>query len=226
MMAPTHGNLGRPVASGLRAQCGGFNLLPYRQRDARRARRRFLIECLAAALMGCAAVSVWAGWEALVRARLDAKREALEATLASLAAPLAEYRRLEGLRADQHMRAVLAQRLSEPRERLVALFDALSREADPDVELRELKQTDHEVSLLASAKDSASSSAWLARLKAVRGVRAVDVSDLRHVLALPGDDVIGAGNTIEFTAHVRWDGAAPKLAGDARGRTDNKRGER
>ncbi|WP_207004863.1 fimbrial assembly protein [Trinickia mobilis] len=205
---------------------GGFNLLPYRQRDARRARRRFLVECLVAALTGCAAVMAWAGWEALEHARLDAKREALETTLASLGVPLAEYRRLEGLRADQHKRAALAQKLAAPRARLLDLFDALSREAYSGIVLRELKQTDREVTLIASAKDAAASSAWLARLNGVRGVQAVDVADLRHIAASSGDDELGISSTIEFAAHLRWDGAQAKLVEDTRRRVDNQRGAR
>lgn len=210
---PTHGR---------RTHLGGFNLLPYRRRNARRARQRCLIECLVAVLIGCAAVTAWAGWEALERARLDAKRDALETTLASLGVPLAEYRRLEGQRADLRKRAALAQKLAEPRGRLLDLFDALSRETYPGIVLREMKQTDREVKLIASATDSDASSAWLARLNGVRGIRSVDVADLRHAAASPGNDSLGVGSAIEFAAHLRWDSATAKTVEDTRRRVDHK----
>ncbi|HLX03632.1 MAG TPA: fimbrial assembly protein [Trinickia sp.] len=209
-----------------RAHLGGFNLMPYRQRNARRARRRCLIECLVAVLTGCAAVTAWAGWEALERARLDAKRDALETTLASLRVPLAEYRRLEGQRADLHKRAALAQKLAEPRARLLDLFDALSRETYPGIVLRELKQTDREVTLIARATDGDASSAWLARLNGVRGIQSVDVGDPRHVAASPGNDGLGVDSAIEFAAHLRWDSAAAKPVEDTRRRVDHKGSER
>jgi Tfp pilus assembly protein PilN len=211
-----------PSSHGRRAHIGGFNLLPYRQRGARRARRRCLIECLVAVLAGCVAVTAWAGWDMLERARLEAKRAALETTLASLGVPLAEYRRLEGRRADLHRRMALVQKLAEPRARLLDLFDALSRETYPGIVLREFKQAEREVTLVASATDSDASSAWLARLKGVGGIRSVDVADLRHVAALPVDDDLGAESAIEFAAHLRWDGAEAKPAGDARRRADHQ----
>jgi hypothetical protein len=61
----------RMGAAGQAVWIGGFNLLPYRQRDARRARRRCLLECLGAALLGCAAVLAVAGWQTFERTRLD-----------------------------------------------------------------------------------------------------------------------------------------------------------
>jgi Tfp pilus assembly protein PilN len=207
---------------GRRAHIGGFNLLPYRQRDARRARRRCLVECLVAVLAGCAAVTAWAGWDMLERAHLEAKRVALETTLASLGVPLAEYRRLEGQRADLHKRVALVQKLAEPRARLLDLFDALSRETYPGIVLREFKQTEREVTLVASATDSDASSAWLARLNGVGGIRSVDVADLRHVAASPGDDGLSAESAIEFAAHLRWDGPEAKPAEDARRRADHE----
>ena len=57
---------------------GGFNLLPYRQRNARLARRRRVREWIAAALAGCGAVLALAGWQAFERARLDAQRASIE----------------------------------------------------------------------------------------------------------------------------------------------------
>jgi Tfp pilus assembly protein PilN len=205
-----------------RAHMGGFNLLPYRQREARRARRRCLIECLAAVLTGCAAVTAWAGWETLERVRLDAKRAALETTLASLGVPLAEYRRLESQRVDWKKRVALAQKLAEPRARLLGLFDALSRPTYAGIVLRELKQTEREVTLVASATDSGASSAWLARLSGVRGIQSVDVADLRHAAASQGGDGLGLESAIEFAAHLHWDGAAAKPAEDTGRRADRK----
>jgi type IV pilus assembly protein PilN len=202
---------------------GGFNLLPYRQRDARRARRRCLIECLAAILAGSAAVAAWAGWEALERARLEARRETLETVLSGFGIPLAEYRRLQSLRADQQRRMGLAQKLAQPRDRLVGLFNALSRQAYPGIVLHQLRQTEHDVTLTASAQDSAASSTWLANLGGVRDVQSVDITDLRHLATSPDNDDPAIGSAIEFAVHLQWDRAVTKPVGDERVRADSGR---
>jgi Tfp pilus assembly protein PilN len=195
-----------------RAWVGGFNLMPYRQRDARRARRRLLLECVGAAAVGCAAVLAWAGWDALERARVDARRDALEATLASLGAPLAESRRLERMRADERSRAALAHKLSAPGARVSDLVDGLSREPYPGVVLRELRQTNRDVTLVAQAGDSLTAAAWLARLGEIRGVRAVEAIDLQRASAPHGKAAPGGADAVELSARLRWEGEPVEAA--------------
>jgi hypothetical protein len=211
-----------PIAR--RAWIGGFNLLPHRQRDARRARRRLLIECLCAVLAGCSAVTAWAGWQVFERAQLDSERRVAEQALARLAPPLAEYRRLVLAQADERKRAALGEQLSEPLTRLLGLFDALSREPSAGVVLRQLRQTDHDVELRASAKDHIASSGWLEQLSSVRGVRTVDVIQLQRAPRASGRDAAIGERALEFAARLRWYGVAAKPGRAASSGTDGKRG--
>ncbi|MFY0590910.1 fimbrial protein, partial [Burkholderia pseudomallei] len=66
-----------------RAWLGGFNLLPYRARDARRARRRVLGELAAAAFAGLAGVALWRVGRMFERERFDAQRALMERRLAA-----------------------------------------------------------------------------------------------------------------------------------------------
>ena len=159
---------------------GGFNLLPYRQRNARLARRRRVLEWLVAALAGCAAVLALAGWQAFEKARLDAQRASIEHTLTGLTAPLAEHATL--LRAQDELRkhAARAASLSEPLTHLLDLLDALSFEPGDGVVLRQLRQREHETELLATSRGHIASAEWLKRLSAIRGVKGAEMSDLHR----------------------------------------------
>jgi Tfp pilus assembly protein PilN len=189
------------------AWAGGINLLPHRQRNARRARRRRIAEWLAAALAGCVAVCAFAVWQTTERARLDAQRAAAERSLAQLAAPLAEHARLARDVTQARVRAARADALSEPLTRLVSLFDALSHEAGETVVMQQLRHREHETELLATARDHASSAAWIKRLNAIHGVRDAEVSDLRRAANPPPRMAQSESDAIEFTARLRWDGA-------------------
>ena len=192
---------------------GGFNLLPYRQRNARLARRRRLLEWFAAALAGFAAVFALVGWQAFERARLDARRASVEQSLAQLAEPLAEHARLLRVQDEQRKGVARAMNLSEPLTHLRDLLDALSFEPGDGVVLQQMRQREHETELLATSRGHIASAGWLKRLSAIRGVQGAEVSDLHR--SAPRSSAVAAGRVtgpIEFGAHLRWDDPAPKAA--------------
>ena len=192
---------------------GGFNLLPYRQRNVRLARRRCLREWVAAAFAGCAAVLALAGWQAFEKGRLDAQRASNERSLTQLAAPLAEHAKL--LRGQDELRkhAARATSLSEPLTHLLDLLEALSFEPGDGVVLRQLRQREQETELLASSRGHIASAEWLKRLSAIHGVKGVEMSNL-HRPATRGSAPVdeSASGPVEFGAHLRWDDPAPKAA--------------
>lgn len=197
-----------------RGWLGGFNLLPYRQRNARLARRRCLLEWIAAAFAGCAAVFALAGWQAVERARLDARRESIEQSLAQLSAPLAEHAALLRTRDEQRQNVARAKSLSDPLTHLRDLFDALSFEPGDGVLLQQLRHREDETELLASSRGHIASAEWLKRLSAIHGVKGVEVSDL-HSSASRGGAASQASMTgpVEFGARLRWNETAQKTTG-------------
>ncbi|RFU43911.1 fimbrial assembly protein [Paraburkholderia sp. DHOC27] len=194
---------------GHRVWIGGFNLLPYRRRNARRARRRLLIEWLVAALCGSLAVLGTIGWQAFERARLDAQHASSERALAQMATPLAEHARLSHDANERSKRAALASTLSSPLTRLLDLLDTLSNMPAEGVILQQLRQRVHETELLATSNSPVASADWLKQLDTVRGVKNSEVTDLHpltraaHGPAAP----VGAGESaqLEFAARLRWD---------------------
>ncbi|WP_408462625.1 fimbrial assembly protein [Paraburkholderia fungorum] len=189
---------------------GGFNLLPYRQRNARLARRRRLLEWVAAALAGLVAVLALVGWQAFERARLDAQRASIEQSLTQLAKPLAEHARLLRAQDEQRRGAARALSLSEPLTYLRDLLDALSFEPGDGVVLQQLRQREHETELLATSRGHIASAEWLKRLSAIRGVQGAEVSDLHRSAPRSGAvAAAGVSGPIEFGAHLRW-GDPPK----------------
>lgn len=192
-------------AGGRRVWMGGFNLLPYRQRDARRARRRCFGEWLGAALFGCALVLTVVGWQSFERSRLDEQRISAEHAFAQLAAPLAEQTRLQHEREERGKSAARAAALSEPLTHITDLLDTLSHVSADGVVLQQLRQRVHETELLATSKDPVASAVWLKQLSAVRGVQGTEVADL-HPVARAGPGVsANGGGPVEFAARLRWD---------------------
>ncbi|RKE34095.1 type IV pilus assembly protein PilN [Paraburkholderia sp. BL23I1N1] len=196
-----------------RSWLGGFNLLPYRQRNARLARRQRLLEWVGAALAGFAAVLALAGWQVFERARLDVERASIEQSLTQLTMPLAEHASL--LRAqDEHRKGVArAMNLSEPLAHLRDLLNALSFEPGDGVVLQRLRQREYETELLATSRGYLASAEWLKRLSAIRGVKGAQVSDLHR--SAPRSGAVAAASVtgpIEFGAHLRW-GDPPKKTG-------------
>ncbi|BAN24295.1 PilN domain-containing protein [Caballeronia insecticola] len=190
----------------------GFNLLPYRARRRREARRRRLATFAAAGLAGCAAVGAVAGWDALERARLDERRAALEASLHAANAQVDEHARLVRAEAERRRAREAAQPLAAPRERFLALLEALAEPSpQPGVALRSVSQRTDEVELAAVAPDSQAAAQWLKRLERVRGVEAVEVMEMkrRANLATRGSRAAPArleeaSGHYEFVALVRY----------------------
>lgn len=184
---------------------GGFNLLPYRQRNARLARRRCLREWIAAAMAGIVAVLGLAAWQVFEKTRTDAQRESIERSFMQMAGPLAEHARLTRVQDEQRRATALAASLSEPLTRLRDLLDALSFEPGDGVVLRQLRQREHDTDLLATSRGHLASAEWLKRLGAIRGVTGTEMSDLhRPVLGAhaPADESVTG--PIEFGARLRW----------------------
>ena len=190
----------------------GFNLLPYRARKRRVARRQRLALLGAVSLAGCAAIGAVAGWDAFERARLDERRMALEASLSASSAQIGEHARLVRAEADRRRARELAQPLALPRERFLALLEALA-DAPPQrgVALQRVSQRTNEVELAALAPDSQAAAQWLKRLESLHGVQAVEVIEMkrRADAVIPGKRAASTSFDeraahFEFVALVRY----------------------
>ncbi|WP_244815038.1 PilN domain-containing protein [Caballeronia sp. Lep1P3] len=195
----------------------GFNLLPHRSRKRRAMRRQRLASLAAAGLAGCAAVGGVAGWDTLQRARLDDRRIALETTLRASRVAIDEHARLLSAEAERRRALEAAQPLAAPRDRFLALLEALA-EASPktDVALQRVSQRTDEVELAALAADSQTAARWLKRLEALPGVQSVEVVEMkrRAETAPTGKREAAAAlaDRYEFTALVRYAATGSKSA--------------
>ncbi|MDR5821128.1 PilN domain-containing protein [Caballeronia sp. LZ043] len=193
------------------AMLDGFNLLPYRARRRREVRRRRLALLAAASIAGCAAVGVVAGRDAFERARLTERRAALEASLLASSAPVDEHARLVRAAEERRRARESAQPLAAPRERFLALLEALADvPAQTGVALQRVSQRTDEVELAARAPDSQAAAHWLKRLEQVRGVEAVEVVEMKRRSAVATRGVRGAppsegAGHYEFVALVRYE---------------------
>lgn len=190
------------------AWVGGFNLLPWRQSQLRRARRRCLVDWACAAALGGAGVLALGGWQVFERMRVDAQRAEMERSLATMAGPLAEHDRLARRIAAQREHDERAVAMGASLAHLFNLLAALSREASAEVTVQRLVQRDGEIVLTCEARDHAASAEWLEQLRDLEGVRSVSVSELKRADAGPASHA-GAQprETVQFTATVRWDDA-------------------
>ncbi|BCQ24374.1 PilN domain-containing protein [Caballeronia sp. NK8] len=197
----------------------GFNLLPYRARKRRELRRQRLALIGAISLAGCAAVGAVAGWDAFERLRLDERRMALETSLRASGAHVDEHARLIRAEAERRRARDAAQPLALPRERFLALLEALA-DTPPQrgIALQRVSQRTNEVELAALAPDSQAAAQWLKRLEGLRGVQSVEVIEMkrRADTATPGKRVAPAivgerSAHFEFVALVRY---APDHARD------------
>ncbi|WP_233851568.1 fimbrial assembly protein [Paraburkholderia sp. HD33-4] len=190
---------------------GGFNLLPYRQRNARLARRRCMRDWAVAACVGAAGVLLVAGWQTFAAARLEARRAAAGQALTRLAAPLAEHAKLAQVGQQQRNAAARAASLATPLAHLRDLLDALSFEPGDRVVLRQLRQREYETELLATSSGHLASAEWLKGLGAIHGVQGAEMRDLRRPTGKGGastEPVIGG--PVEFDARLRWGDPPPK----------------
>ncbi|MGH8781929.1 fimbrial assembly protein [Paraburkholderia sp.] len=192
---------------------GGFNLLPYRRRNALRARRRCVVECGVAVLAGSLCVLLLAGWHAVERSRIDSERAAVERALTQLAAPLAEHARLSrdasAARSDIADATARSASLSHLRD----LLDVLSNEPASGIAVQRIRHRAQQTDLVARAADRALSAAWIERLDGVRGVQGADASDPhRGMNARRGKEDVADGS-FEFGVTVRWAGSKDDVAG-------------
>ncbi|MGF6635630.1 fimbrial assembly protein [Paraburkholderia sp. MM6662-R1] len=184
---------------------GGFNLLPYRQRNARLARRRCMRDWAVAACVGAAGVLLVAGWQSFAAARLDARLAAAGQALTPLAVPLAEHAKLSRAEQDEREAAARAASLARPLAHLRDLLDALSFEPGDRVVLRQLRQREYETELLATSSDHIASAEWLKRLGAIHGVQGAEMRDLHRPTGKGGASTEQAiGGPVEFDARLRW----------------------
>lgn len=204
--AITHGRLQGGQAA---AWMGGFNLLPWRRSQLRRARRRCLLDWACATAFGGAAVVALGGWQVFERMRIDAQRAEMERSLAAMAGPLGEHDRLAQRIAGQRERDERAVAMGASLVRLFDVLAALSREASAEVAVQRLVQRDGEIVLTAEALDHAASAEWLEQLRDVEGVRSVSVSKLKRSTPRAASRTgTQPRETVQFTATVRWDDAA------------------
>lgn len=183
---------------------GGFNLVPYRRRNAALARRRCLAECGCAVLAGGACVLLLTMYQSWQRTGIEANRASVERTLVQLSAPLAEQNRLARSEADARSSVVHTRTRVVPLERLLDMLDTLSSEPAGGVVLQQLRHRGEATELLARSSDHAAAAAWIERLDSVRGAASAEASELRRpASAGRGASAIGDGS-FEFGANVRW----------------------
>ena len=196
----------KPVAR--RGKPPGFNLLPYRERDRRLARRRCALEWSGAAAAGAVAALMLAGWHAFEGARLDHQRTSVERSLAQLAAPLAEQATLLRDAREREARVAQAAISSAPLVHLLDLMEALSEDDAPDsdgVVVQEMRHRPHETEFRATAVNHVAPAAWLRRLAAVPGSQDVEMKELHRTLPGNGQPASPAArDAVEFAARVRW----------------------
>lgn len=178
-----------------RAWLGGFNLLPYRARDARRARRRVLGELAAAACAGLAGVALWRVGRMFERERFDAQRALMERRLAAWAPQLKAAEQAARLRDAARERAALAAERAGPRERTVDLFDTLRQLRYDGVRLRSIRCDGRDALLEASALDAAQRG-WT-----------MEVAGWQAARTSWGRDA-GSGRSLSFSVRIRWPAGA------------------
>lgn len=201
------------AARFVRPWLGGFNLLPYRQRNARLARRRRVCEWGAAVLAGCAAVLALAGWQMFEKARVDAQRASIDHALTQLTVSLAEHAKLLREQDELRKHAARATSLSEPLAHLLDLLEALSLEPGDGVVLRQMRHREHETELLATSRGHLASAEWLKRLSAIHGVKGTEMSDLHRPTTRGNSSADeSVSGPVEFGARLRWDDPPPKAA--------------
>jgi type IV pilus assembly protein PilN len=190
-----------------RAWLGGFNLLPYRDRDTRAARRRLACRCGAAILLGLTGAGAWVAGATVMRARIDAERAALEAQLRQRQPQLeAATRAARASDAGRQLRSQAA-RIAAPYREAVDLLALLARVREDGVRLDALRVTPAGALVDAHAVSYPAAARWVARIARERQRWTFDVDALQ-----PASGEIrqpGAGRiTLRFSVRVRW-GARP-----------------
>lgn len=186
----------------------GFNLLPWRHREARSLRRRLALQWVAAALLGCACVAPFAGWRAWQRVQFEREHRALTRALDRLRAPLAEERRLVHDEQERRRRDAEARERAKPLARLFSLLDRLGAANVEGVTLRQVVHREHETEVQATVDGEAATAVWLARLRALPEVGAVSVREMKRAAAGGGRDIERQHGPLQVIAHLAWAGPA------------------
>jgi len=189
---------------------GGFNLLPWRQREIQRLRRRRLAEWGAAALLGCACAVPLAGWQLWERSRAEARRVTVEAQAVRWRAPYAEAQRLEREVVALKAAAQLSAEHGKPLKRVVVLFDALANAGNVGVALQRIAQKGEETELQAAVVSERTAAAWLGHLRAIEDVETVSVRELKRTgPRANAKERERSGEPIRIVVRLGWRGAAP-----------------
>lgn len=206
-----------------RAWLGGFNLMPYRQRDARLRRRRRAAELAGAACVGMAVAALSCAAQAFERARLDARRTAVEQQLAQWAPRVRAADAAARESAARGRRETAAVERARPLSRAVALFDALHALDYRAVVLLGLRQADGTAQLDARARDPLAAARWVERLRETRADWQVEVAGID---AGRGEPAASEAGSIRFVVRIRWQQAdsRPRAVVSRSGATDGGRG--
>ncbi|SMF98668.1 fimbrial protein [Burkholderia singularis] len=187
-----------------RARLGGFNLLPYRARAARRLRRRVFGEIAAAVCIGMAGVALWCAGRVIERAHFDAQRVSMERRLAAWAPQLKEAQRLAGLRDAERDRIARAAERAVSRTRTVDLFEALQRLNYDSVRLTSIRSDGHDARLEANAFEHAAAVRWLHELERAQRGWTTEVAGLQAARDAQAGGGLHAGRSLAFSVRIRW----------------------
>ncbi|VWB81368.1 fimbrial protein [Burkholderia lata] len=189
-----------------RAEPGGFNLLPYRERLAQALRRRRAAQCGTAILSGVLGATLWTGAAAGARWRVDAERASVEARLRQLQPQVGAATRAANATAVALQRDAQAAALAVPYRHVAGLLATLAEVRDGTVRLDALRTTSAGAVLDARAASYRAAARWLAGMaREQRGWR-IDIDALKPASDAP---VATGGMPFRFSVQLRWHDAMP-----------------
>ncbi|VWB94599.1 fimbrial protein [Burkholderia lata] len=189
-----------------RAEPGGFNLLPYRERLAQALRRRRAAQCGTAILSGVLGATLWTGAAAGARWRVDAERASVEARLGQLQPQVGAATRAANATAVALQREAQAATLAVPYRHVAGLLAMLAEVRDGTVRLDALRTTSAGAVLDARAASYRAAARWLAGMaREQRGWR-IDIDALKPASDAP---VATGGMPFRFSVQLRWHDAMP-----------------
>ncbi|MBN3745653.1 fimbrial protein [Burkholderia sp. Se-20373] len=184
-----------------RADPGGFNLLPYRERLAHALRRRRATQCGAAILLGVLGVGLWTGAASGARWRVDAERATVEARLRELQPQLGAATRAAKAAAVAAQHDAQAAALAAPYRHVAGLLATLAQVRDGTVRLDALRTTSAGAVLDVRAASYRAAARWLGGMaREQRGWR-IDIDALKPVSGAP---VVTGGMPFRFSVQLRW----------------------
>lgn len=184
-----------------RAEPGGFNLLPHRERLAKALRRRRAAQCGTAILSGVLGAGLWTGVATGARWRVDAERVSVEARLRQLQPQLGAASRSAKVAVVAAQRDAQAAALAAPYRHVAGLLAALAQVRDGTVRLDALRTTSAGAVLDARAASYRAAARWLAGMaREQRGWR-IDIDALKPASDAP---VVTGGMPFRFSVQLRW----------------------